>query len=324
MGRKDTLIPIIFLLGIIFFLFLAGSNQPFDVQDFQSNSSQDLFLGPAKKFSLESPDFLLIEKTSLRAVSPPVMITPQILGMWLGEGELETRKEITEYIIEDGDSLWSIAARFNITLNTILWANNLDSLVIQPGQKLLILPVSGVMHLVKEGNTISSLAEKYKTEAEKIITFNDLSGEGDIVINEVLIIPDGQLSSVSIVQQVSSDTLFGLSTNDFNGQSHDYPPGQCTWWVAQERAIPSFGHAKDWLSRAVVDGFSVCKGRYCIPRVGAVISLQGNRIYGHVGYVEEVKGDRVIFSEMNYVGWGRMNRRTLRMGSTLIKGYIYK
>ena len=286
-------------------------------------SNQNLFIGATKKAWPESPDFLLVEKTSLRAVSPLVTITPQVLGMWLGEEEPETRREITEYIVKEGDSLWQISKNFNISLETIFWANNLKSLLIRPGQKLLILPVSGVIHLVKEGDTVSELAKKYKTEAEKIITFNELSGEGDLVINEVLIIPDGKLPSVSIVQPVDSTALSRLSTNNFYGLSHAYPYGQCTWWVAQKRAIPSWGHAKNWLDNAIRSGYAVCKGNWCIPRVGAVISLKGNWLYGHVGYIEEVRGDKVVFSEMNYIGWGRMNYRTLRVGSLPIKGYIY-
>jgi surface antigen len=178
-----------------------------------------------------------------------------------------------------------------------------------------------VMHLVKEKDTVGSLAEKYKTDAEKIIEFNDLSGTGDIIINEVLIIPNGKLPSVSIVQIPTVSV--GSSTNNFYGQSHAFPWGQCTWWVAQKRAIPAWGHAKDWLNNAIRSGYAVCKGSYCIPQVGAVISLSGNRYYGHVGYVEEVKGDKVVFSEMNYIGLGRMNYRTLRVGSPSIKGYIY-
>ena len=290
---------------------------------FPEISNQNLFIGATKKAWPESPDFLLVEKTSLRAASPPVAFTPQVLGMWLGEDTLETRREITEYVVEEGDSLWSIANQFNISLDTIFWANDLKSLLIRPGQKLLILPVSGVMHLVIEGDTISELAKKYKTEAEKIISFNDLSGEGDLVVNEVLIIPDGKLPSVSIVQPADSTALSRLSTNNFYGTSHAFPYGQCTWWVAQKRAIPSWGNAKDWLDNAVLSGYPVCKGSYCIPQVGAVISLKGNWLYGHVGYVEEVRGDKVVFSEMNYIGWGRMNYRTLRVGSASIKGYIY-
>jgi len=287
----------------------------------EESFSEQPFIGPVKNSSLGSPDFLFVENSSLKAVSPPVVITPQVLGMWMGEGDITERKEITEYVVEEGDSLWAIAARFDVSLDTIIWANDIKNLLIQPGQKLLILPVTGVMHLVKEEDTVSSLAEKYKTDAEKIIEFNDLSGAGDIMVNEVLIVPDGKLPSISIVQVPTVSA--GSSTNNFYGQSHSFPWGQCTWWVAQKRAIPAWGHAKDWLNNAIRSGYAVCKGSYCIPQVGAVISLSGNRYYGHVAYVEEVKGDKVVFSEMNYIGLGRMNYRTLRVGSPSIKGYIY-
>jgi surface antigen len=138
-----------------------------------------------------------------------------------------------------------------------------------------------------------------------------------------LIIPDGKLPSVSIVETPTSSTSPKLSTNNFYGQSHAFPYGQCTWWVAQKRSIPGWGHAINWLNNATASGYSVCKGSYCVPQAGAIISLSGNRVYGHVGYVEEIKGDKVVFSEMNYIGLGRMDYRTLRVGSPSIKGYIY-
>jgi len=44
---------------------------------------------------------------------------------------------------------------------------------------------------------------------------------------------------------------------------------------------------------------------------------------GHVAYVEEVRGDTVIFSEMNYYQFGEMNYRRVKIGDSRIKGYIY-
>ena len=290
----------------------------------QPASDGEPFVGPVKNSFEESPDFLLIQKSSLIAFSSPVLVTSQVLGSLVGDSENEqdstTREEIIEYTTKAGDTLTGIAADFNISLETLLWANDLtQKSTIKEGQELLILPVSGVMHIVKEGDTVGNIAEKYKTSPEKIIEFNDLSGDGDIVVKEVLIIPDGKLPSVSVVKEETTP----LSTNNFNDKSHIYPWGQCTWWVAQKRIIPGWGNAKDWLNNAINSGFSVCKGSNCIPQVGAVISLSGNRYYGHVGYVEEVRGDKVVFSEMNYIGLGKMNYRTMRIGSPSIKGYIY-
>jgi surface antigen/DNA-binding CsgD family transcriptional regulator len=320
----------------LFFLVSFGSNsfsQSLDSskgfslslpsQFYGETVKDDLFLSPEKESWPESPEFLLVGNCALQAAPPPVAITPQVLGMWLGEGDSVTRREITEYIVEEGDNLWSIASRFSISLETIFWANNLKKLTIQPGQKLLILPVSGVMHLVKEGDTVNEIAKIYKTESDKIISFNALSDNSDIFVDELLIIPDGKLPSTLIVETPSSSSVSALSTNHFNGQSHVFPPGQCTWWVAQQRAIPWGGNAIDWMNNAMAYGYEVCWGSDCFPEVGAVISLSGHRTLGHVGYVTEVKKGTVVFSEMNYKAWGVKNLRRLPIGSPSIKGYIY-
>lgn len=320
--KKD---PFLYLGMVAMVLFLvvsfATSKQTFNSPLHTENpqNQERVFLVPGKIIK-ESPDLSLIQNNSLAAISPPIMVTPQVLGALLEGSEYTAgRREIIEYTVKEGDSLWSIATEFNISIDTIVWANNIQSDLIRPGQKLLILPVDGLMHLVKEGDTISKLAEEYKTKSEKIIAFNELKGEGDIFEGEVLIVPDGKMPFTA---EIEPSTLAGLSTNDFHGQSHHYPYGQCTWWVAQKRAIPAWGNAREWLNNAIAYGYSVHRGRYGIPREGAVIILTGHRL-GHVGYVEEVAGDKVKFSEMNYLGWGRMNYRILNITHPSIIGYIY-
>lgn len=334
---KDPSLYLGVISAILFFLVSLGTgplSTPFSSSKgsfslaavskvFEDNSEEDVFIGPTKKFWQESPELILVEGVSLKSASPPTVFSPRILGALLNGDSLEdSKKTIIEYTVEPGESLLSVANRFNISLETLVWANNLKSLTIQPGQTLLVLPVSGVMHLVKEGDTINELAREYKADVEKLLSFNDVSGDSEIFSGEVLIIPDGQPPLISIVK--SSDSALPVaSTNNFQGKSAAYPYGQCTWWVSQKRQIPNWGNAKDWLDNAAASGVPICKGSYCVPQVGAVISLMGNRTYGHVGYVEELKGDKVVFSEMNYVGLGKMNYRSLRIGSSVINGYIY-
>ncbi len=163
-------------------------------------SGEGLFLGPTKKFSVESPDFLLVEKNSLTSVAPPTTFSPQVLGaLFEGYEPEDIKKIIVEYQVEEGDSLWSIATEFDITLNTLLWANNLNqSSTIQPGQKLIIPPVSGVIHHVKAGDTISEIAQRYKAKTEDIISFNGLSSEADIFVGDILVIPNGVIPPPSV------------------------------------------------------------------------------------------------------------------------------
>jgi surface antigen len=309
------------VISLILFGIALLSPQKFTQEIQLPENSKEPFVNQINSWS-ESPELSLIQKISLKASSPPLTVTPQILGQILGVEASKIGKEVSEYLVEPGDTLSSIANKFNISFKTLIWANQLKDSSIKPGQKLLILPVDGVIHLVKEGDTIENLAKRYKTEPEKIVAFNELSGEGDIFIDELLIIPDG-MPPAPQPEKKKTVVFERFSTNNFQGQSANYPYGQCTWWVAQKRAIPNLGHAKDWLDNAINFGFPVCKGSYCLPKIGAIISLKGDRIFGHVGYIEELKGDKIIFSEMNYIGLGARNYRSLRIGDPSIKGYIY-
>ena len=154
-------------------------------------NSQNLFLGSRERFFIESPNLFFVQKNSLKAVSPPIVVTPKILGSLVGDSEAGVRKEIIEYTVQEGDNLWTIAANFDISLDTLLWANDLSkNSLISPGQKLIILPVSGLIHHVQKGETLSEIAKVYKADVDEITSFNDLEGE-KIFAGDILIIPDG-------------------------------------------------------------------------------------------------------------------------------------
>ncbi|MDD5545084.1 MAG: LysM peptidoglycan-binding domain-containing M23 family metallopeptidase [Candidatus Pacebacteria bacterium] len=102
------------------------------------------------------------------------------------------------YKVKEGDTPGKIAAQFGINLNTVLWANGLkNNSIIKPDQELIILPVSGVRHIVKKGETLASLAKKYSASIEEIIAFNNLNSPENISENQELIIPGGKISSSS-------------------------------------------------------------------------------------------------------------------------------
>ena len=322
---REILKPFLFALILIISVFFISSRNKktsnFSLGLSDTNYSNDTFVVSNEKLGIKTPELLLVEKNSFKSTYPPFTITPKVLGALMSGFDADPDQEIREYIVEFNDSLSSIAAKFDVSIETIVWANNVKSQTIQPGEKLFILPVTGVMHLVKSGDSIQSIAGTYHAEENDIIAFNDLS-RAEIFEGEVLVVPNGKLSTSS--SWIYNPGLSGLSTNDYYGQSHSYPKGQCTWWVAQNRAIPSWGNANTWITNAAASGYRVCPGRFCLPEVGAVIYLKGHRVYGHVAYVERVVGDQVVFSEMNYIGLGVKNLRSLPVGSSLIQGYIYQ
>lgn len=71
--------------------------------------------------------------------------------------------KITNYIVQENDSYDVIAKKFGISGETILWVNDLDiNSTLKVGQTLRIPPVSGVIYTVREGDTLSAIASKYK------------------------------------------------------------------------------------------------------------------------------------------------------------------
>lgn len=101
---------------------------------------------------------------------------PTAIGQTDANGAIAQRTAIVYYTVQSGDTVSSIAQRFGLTVNTILWANNLTARsLIQPGDSLTILPYSGVLYTVKSGDTVSRIAAKYDVEIDKILSCNDLA-----------------------------------------------------------------------------------------------------------------------------------------------------
>lgn len=105
------------------------------------------------------------------------------------------RDQTITYSIQKGDTLSTIAQKFNVSVDTIKWANDIkgDSLTI--GDDLKIPPVTGLVIKVSEGDTVYSLAKKYKTDAQSIVNFpfNDFADLNTFALNvgQTLIIPNG-------------------------------------------------------------------------------------------------------------------------------------
>ncbi|MDP3727593.1 MAG: M23 family metallopeptidase [bacterium] len=102
--------------------------------------------------------------------------------------------QIFIHTVRPGDTLASIAKSFDVSVNTILWANNLASpRSLQVGAQIVILPVSGIKHEVKKGETIASIAKKYRGAIDEILQFNGLAPDERLAVGATLIVPNGEL-----------------------------------------------------------------------------------------------------------------------------------
>jgi murein DD-endopeptidase MepM/ murein hydrolase activator NlpD len=107
------------------------------------------------------------------------------------------REGVITYTVQIDDTVLGIAEQFNLNPNTIVWANLEDlknPFVMEVGQILLIPPIDGVLHTVKEKDTIASVAKLYKVTPEAIVEYaaNELSSVDDaLTVGAVLIVPNG-------------------------------------------------------------------------------------------------------------------------------------
>lgn len=139
--------------------------------------------------------------------------------------------EIWIRTVGEGDTLSQIAEQEGVSVNTIVWANNLSSgKDIHPGDKLLILPVSGVQHTIEKGDTLKSIAKEYGGESDnyddfidEILEYNGLASTKELVVGEVITIPGGEIKeeapSSAVYTAVASNgpSLSGYFINPMPG-----------------------------------------------------------------------------------------------------------
>ncbi len=139
----------------------------------------------------------LIEKNSTS--SDMITIDGDVLSVSVGplrtstDQELITNDNIQVYVVKKGDTIDDVARLYEVSRNTIIWANDIKGNKLTVGDTLLILPVSGVVHKIKKGDTLKSLAKKYSADEGDIADFNSLTKGGELAIGTEIIIPDGKL-----------------------------------------------------------------------------------------------------------------------------------
>ena len=123
------------------------------------------------------------------------------------------------YTVKSGDSLWSIANKYNTTVNELKSLNNLSSNILQVGQ-ILVLPSStnddnsGNTYTVKLGDSLWSIANKYNTTVNELKSLNNLSSDV-LQIGQVLSVPSNSVSVGNTYTVKSGDSLWSIA-NKYN------------------------------------------------------------------------------------------------------------
>lgn len=130
---------------------------------------------------MDARGFLLAEDGFLMKTSS---LTEQGTRSAFSQGILHT--------VETGESVASIAKFAFLKPETIRWANGLSANdQVKPGQKLLILPVDGILHTVRRGQNLQMIADLYSVDETRIASQNKIRG-GYLLAGQALIIPGAQ------------------------------------------------------------------------------------------------------------------------------------
>jgi surface antigen len=245
-----------------------------------------------------------LAQTDTNVISKPQIVQPS--------ADSRTSKSYTTVA---GDTVPSVSQKFGVSATTIKWANKLTSDALNPGTALTIPPVDGVVYTVKGGDTIASIAAKYKANVDRLIAYNDLELSGNPAVGAQIIIPGGDLPTNEqpgyIAPRVAT-TSYGNYSGGYGSSwgagatvGNRYAWGNCTWYAYERRqqlGMPiggMWGNANTWAYAASASGFLVDGN----PTPGAVMQNGGG--YGHVAIVESVNpGVSVTISEMNGYRFG--------------------
>ncbi|OGZ78200.1 MAG: hypothetical protein A2528_00055 [Candidatus Staskawiczbacteria bacterium RIFOXYD2_FULL_37_9] len=257
-----------------------------------NQNSDSLFYSPVSAIALETPDLKIIQDNTIGGVSAPYIVSGKVLGDVFG-GANQNQKDVVDYTVQPGDTFQSIANSYKISVNTLLWANDLtSSSTIKVGQSLSILPTDGILHVVKNGDTLSGISQTYKAQSPDIISYNDLANQDDIYIGDILIVPGGTMpkkASPIINNQVPlADNFFIFPTQGRVTQGLHYYNAVD---VASSCGTSVYAAASGIVQRAVYNNaWNLGMGNYV-----TILHSNGTvTYYGHFQNVFVKPGDKVI------------------------------
>lgn len=265
-----TVLPVVLVIGGIAFNFLVLNNRGRQTENFlggpyladlseivtpetDSILADNVFNG---EFEVSSDSdatagFVIVDGDSiLNAANPLSTILP-------------TRDGLLVYKIQKGDTLSKIAANFGISLNTIFWANKNLGNSIRPGQEIVILPVSGVLHQIEEGDTLDSIAEFYGVPREKIRQNNKQILAAGLKIGTNLVIPGVKpkksATALSVADLPNYPGYFIMPTTGWNwGQLHYYNAVD----IANACGTPIYAAAEGLVAKEFSYGYNDGYGHY--------------------------------------------------------------
>lgn len=216
-----------------------------------------------------------------------------------------TSDQISVYVVRKGDTLSSIAKMFDVSVNTIKWANDLKGTP-KEGDVLTILPISGIKYTVKKGDTVASVAKKYSADAEEIKQFNEVAADGILNIGDEIIIPDAEISAPVVAAPKNnkkytngnSPIIPGSSGPNYVGYyMRPFIGGRKTQGIHGHNGVDLAGVPVGTPIMAAADGVVI------IAKMGGY-----NGGYGNYVVISHPNGTQTLYGHLNSVAVSRGNQ----------------
>jgi murein DD-endopeptidase MepM/ murein hydrolase activator NlpD len=210
------------LLGMTVLIlgFVYGVNA-FNLEKTLSLGRTGVFGGPADSNTVLAQESLALTVPATPVFSPTLSFKNNAVLGFSASVALSTstssgalsqsfNNAVFSYTVQENDTLGSLAQKFSVDVNTIVWANSLTSTELVPGDHLVILPVSGVLHEVAQADSLESIAKTYGVVQERIALVNSLLQNETVMPGEKLVIPGGTQKQKLSFTSTSGQNLSGF------------------------------------------------------------------------------------------------------------------
>ncbi|MGI6373929.1 MAG: peptidoglycan DD-metalloendopeptidase family protein [Patescibacteria group bacterium] len=279
-----------------------------------TESYEDDLLALKKNEDLETTEERVVASNINFPVGDPDVIAKpkeQQTDLVISDTGTPIRSGTTYYTIKPGDTISSIAQSFGLTVNTILWANDLSATsLLKIGRELTIPAQSGLLYTVKSGDTLAKIAKTYDLEIDKIVAANSLGNT--LTIGKELILPGARKISAPVVASAPSTPSYtGASVikDLINPSTAKTSSNKLVWPVGCTRISQYFSVSHPGLDVACPIGTPI----YAADD-GVVIISQGgyNGGYGNTILLEHSSGMRTRY--------GHATKLYVKVGETVTRG----
>lgn len=207
------------------------------------------------------------------------------------------RAEVIEYMAEPGDTIGAIAERFGLKPETIAWSNPRSYIqILQPGNRLNILPIDGIYHSVLIEQTVASVASQYNVDPYVIIDseYNDLfntTPETVLMSGTRLVVPGGTGEQIAWTPQVVRVAASGGSGNASSGGQISFSPGD----PGSCALVDNPGGGAGWVRP--INGYTWIRGYASWHPAADLAVPEGTTVVA-------ANSGRVIFAGWNSFGYG--------------------